>query len=58
MFYLRKIRKYLNEKAAVSIYKQSILPIVDYAGFLLLSCGVCQRCDTVKAANRKEMLSV
>ena len=35
---LRKIRKYLNFEAALCIYKQTILPLIDYAGFLLLSC--------------------
>ena len=39
IFMLRKIRKYLNFDAAVAVYKQTILPIVDYAGFLLLSCN-------------------
>ena len=37
MFVLRKLRKYLNEKAAVQVYKQTIMPIFDYAGFLLIS---------------------
>ena len=29
----------ITEKAALSIYKQTILPVLDYAGFLLLSCN-------------------
>ena len=33
-FNLRKIRKYLTEKAAVSVYKQTILPIWT----MLVSC--------------------
>ena len=36
LFMLRKIRKYLTFDASVLVYKQTILPIVDYAGFLLL----------------------
>ena len=37
MFALRKIRKYLTEIASVLVYKQTIMPIFDYAGFLLIS---------------------
>ena len=37
MFTLRKIRKYLTENASVLVYKQTIMPIFDYAGFLLIS---------------------
>ena len=51
IFNLRKIRKYLNKKAAVSIYKQTILPIIDYAGFLLLACGISERLDLQKMQN-------
>ena len=39
MFTLRKLRKYLTEAAAILVYKQTILPILDYAGFLLISMG-------------------
>ena len=39
MFMLRKIGKCLTYKAAVQIYKQVILPIMDYSGFLLLACN-------------------
>ena len=38
VFMLRKIRKYLNFDSALCVYKQTILPIIDYSGFLLLSC--------------------
>ena len=34
---LRKIRKYLTEEAGTMVYKQTILPIFDYGGFLLIS---------------------
>ena len=35
---LYKIRRYLNNDSALAIYKQMILPLFDYCGFLLLSC--------------------
>ena len=37
LFSLRKLRKYLTHDAAILVYKQTILPIFDYAGFLLIS---------------------
>ena len=37
IFALRKIRKYLSCESAILVYKQTILPIFDYAGFLLTS---------------------
>ena len=37
MFQLRKICKYITNHAATLIYKQTILPIFDYPGFLLTS---------------------
>ena len=37
IFHLRKIRKYLNEFAAFQVYKQTILPLLDYCGFLAMS---------------------
>ena len=45
LFSLRKIRKYINDKAAVLIYKQTLLPVVDYSGFLILSCCASDRYD-------------
>ena len=38
VFMLRKIRKYLSFDASVCVYKQTILPLIDYSGFLLLAC--------------------
>ena len=38
IFMLRKMRKFLTFDAAVLVYKQIILPIIDYAGFLLIAC--------------------
>ena len=37
IFQLRKVRKYMNVHAAILVYKQTILPILDYSGFLLIS---------------------
>ena len=37
-FNLRKIRKNITRDAAVLIYKQTILPLIDYSGFLLIAC--------------------
>ena len=37
IFHLRKIRKYLDEFASLQIYKQTILPLLDYCGFLNMS---------------------
>ena len=45
MFVLLKLRKYVDNKSALLIYKQAILPIVEYAGFLLVSCTMHQRYD-------------
>ena len=45
MFQLRKIRKYINTHAAILIYKQTILPIFDYHGFLLISLNVGDKND-------------
>ena len=39
IFMLRKLGRYLTYKAAIQIYKQVILPILDYAGFLLVACN-------------------
>ena len=38
IFTLRKIRKFVTFDAAVAIYKHTILPIIDYASFLLITC--------------------
>ena len=37
LFHLRKIRKYLNQFASTQVYKQTILPLLDYCGFLAMS---------------------
>ena len=38
IFMLRKIRHFLTFDAAVTVYNQTILPSIDYAGFLLILC--------------------
>ena len=45
IFMLRKLKKYLTYKAAIQIYKQVILPIIDYAGFLMISCSKSRKED-------------
>ena len=39
IFNLRKLRHYITEKSALAIYKQTILPVFDYAGFMIISCN-------------------
>ena len=39
LFHLRKIRKFLTEFASVQVYKQTILPLLDYCGFLSMSAN-------------------
>ena len=45
LFNLRKLRYYVGEKGAISIYKQTILPMFDYAGFILIACTKSDRSD-------------
>ena len=45
LFKLRKLRKFITQFCAISIYKQTILPLLDYAGFLLQSINVSDRSD-------------
>ena len=42
---MSKIRKYVDNRTALLIYKQAILPIVEYAGFVLISRNIGQRRD-------------
>ena len=43
LFQFCKIRNMITTFCAVSIYKQTILPILDCAGFLLQSCNISDR---------------
>ena len=45
IFMLTKIRSYLTEFAAIMIYKHTILPYFEYAGFLLTACTKEDRKD-------------
>ena len=45
IYMLIKIRNNININCAVAIYKQTILPLLDYAGFLLISGNVFDRSD-------------
>ena len=39
-FTLGKIRKCLTEHASIMIYKLTILPYIEYAGFLVIACSI------------------
>ena len=45
IFTLAKIRSCLTEHAAVLIYKLTILPYIEYAGFLVVACSIEDRKD-------------
>ena len=45
LFKLRKIRQTTTTFCAILIYKQTILPLLDYAGFLLFSLNASDRYD-------------
>ena len=45
IYMLKKLRKYITYKASLQIYKQTILPIVDYAGFILISGNIGKKHD-------------
>ena len=45
LFKRRKLRRYITSDCAITIYKQTILPLLDYAGFFLYSCNISDRRD-------------
>ena len=45
IYSLVKIRDLITTKCALAIYKQTILPLFDYSGFVTLSCNVSDRMD-------------
>ena len=51
VYSLVKIRNMITTQCAITIYKQTILPILDYAGFLLISCNISDRLDLQKLQN-------
>ena len=40
IYLLAKIRNHINVQCAVTIYKQTILPLLDYSGFLLIASNI------------------
>ena len=40
---LRKLQRFINDKCILQIYKQTNLPVMDYAGFILLSLNRADR---------------
>ena len=48
---LRKIRRNINNFGAISLYKQMILPLFYYSGFLLLSCTLGQKRELQQIQN-------
>ena len=51
IYSLVKIRNFINTHCAITIYKQTILHLLDYAGFLLISCNISDRNDFQKLQN-------
>ena len=51
MFLLRKLRKFITFDASIAIYEQMILPLIDYAGFLLIGCRICDKGELQKKQN-------
>ena len=51
LFMLRKIRRNINNYGAICLYKQMILPLFDYSGFLLLSCNLGQKRELQRIQN-------
>ena len=52
LFTLAKIRRFIDKNTANIIYKQTILPIFDYGGFLLDSCVQKLQDDLQKLQNK------
>ena len=51
IFTLIKIRDMITTTCAITIYKQTILPILDYSGFMSISCNISDRNDLQKLQN-------
>ena len=51
LFLIHKIRRYITVDAAKAMYKQMVLPLLDYSGFLLVSCTIEQKHDLQKRQN-------
>ena len=48
IYSLAKIRDCITLKCALTIYKQTILPLFDYSGFVLISCNISDRLELQK----------
>ena len=57
IYVLTKIRKYVDNRTTLLIYKQAILPLVEYAGFVLISCTIGQRYELQVLQNNVLRLS-
>ena len=51
IYSLAKIRDCITLKCALTIYKQTILPLFDYSGFVLISCNISDRLELQKLQN-------
>ena len=51
LFIFRKIRNYLTEYASIMLYKQMILPFMEYAGFMFVACNLEDRRELQKCQN-------
>ena len=51
IYSLVKVRNMINTQCAITIYKQTILPLLDYVGFLLIACNISDRSDIQKLQN-------
>ena len=51
LFIFRKIRPFLTEFSSVMLYKHMILPFIEYAGFMLLSCTLEDRRELQRCQN-------
>ena len=45
IFMLSKLRRCLTEYSSIMLYKHTILPFLEYAGFMLTACGIDNRRD-------------
>ena len=51
IFTLSKIRRYVDNRTSLLIYKQAILPLFEYVGFVLTACNIRQRKELEKLQN-------
>ena len=56
IFVMSKIRKYIDNRTAILINKQAVLPSVEYPGFVLVSCAVGQRYEIQVLQNNASRL--